>query len=269
MMYEDYAKIVATQKHYRARPHEYPWSDRKNGHKYFRYVKDRVILFYYGQQLATVHPNNTIEFAKDYMYQGDRGQLSILLPRGEITHSESQGGLVWTWWDSNDVRSAYHVREGMKFDLKTCKPCKEFYYDLIHTKFDNKKSAQVRKKYKDILVLANQWLHNSDSDQIMDDLNNCKGCNMEEFKDSLKTKSPYELAIMSYHISGGVFNPTLRLSRIERNYIITKCLKNLRYNLYNLEDAAVTSTVSWKEGVIKHNRPQIIFINNPTFNVST
>ena len=71
-------KIIKNEKPYRGRTNEeYPYWKREHGQKFFRVVRDcpdGEILYYeihyYSEHVATVYPDNTIEFMDRHYYNG-------------------------------------------------------------------------------------------------------------------------------------------------------------------------------------------------------
>jgi len=174
-------KTVKEQKEYRKRPNEYPWGKRTEGHKYFKievFENETLLSFnYYGSTLFTLHDHSDedeigvdgknlqyVTFTQDYYGNGEVGLMYNLLGRYyTIQQDATKGGIVLSRFDGQDGTNIVTPKQmpvvnGMRYNINTDEPLKEWEYKIVTKKVNPKKGSEVRKKYKEPMTIAKLWL---------------------------------------------------------------------------------------------------------------
>lgn len=167
---EELNKIIKEQSPYRGRTHEeYPYWKREHGQKYFRVVRDcpdGEILYYeiyYYCKIATVYPDNTIEFENKYF---DNGTMIIL---NDIDHvylgnyqnyfvtEQGRGGVIYKF-KIGDMEYIIPIRPHARYDMINNCVAKDYEYDVLINKVDRPASNKFFKQYKDKYIHFETWM---------------------------------------------------------------------------------------------------------------
>jgi len=272
MMFNDLVQIVKTQKPYRARPNEYPLYKRSHGHKYFMPDgDDKFVLYCYGKEIGAIHRGDLFEWTRGSMdlYSTDMTVLNqtIFDGNGYICWCRAKLGFIWRVYKENgkdrylDSNSnEYHVSQHMKLDLANQKPCPDSYYSIHVSKIDKKQEYKIRVKYKDNIILAKQWLQNTDREALRQDVESIRKEYHEVIHkfDSLDVEltlnklSPYEQVLFLIIANGR--SGLIDFDDQEKNKIINYGLSYLRKFYYEKEGIYDDEIIPWSEGRIPRNK---------------
>ena len=164
-------KIIKNEKPYRGRTNEeYPYWKREHGQKFFRVVRDcpdGEILYYeihyYSEHVATVYPDNTIEFMDRHYYNG----TMIIL--NDIEHEyvgnyenffvteQGRGGVIYKF-KIGDMEYIIPIRPHARYDMLNNCVAKGYEYDVLVNKVDRPASNKFFKEYKDKYAYFETWL---------------------------------------------------------------------------------------------------------------
>ena len=277
-------KTVKEQKEYRKRPNEYPWGKRTEGHKYFKieeFENEILLSFnYYGSSLFTLHDHKEAEgknlqyvtFTQDYYGNGEVGLMYNLLGRYyTIEQNATKGGIVLSRFDGQDGTNIVTPKQmpvvnGMRYNINTDEPLKEWEYKIVTKKVNPKKGSEVRKKYKEPLTIAKLWLERITYKQL--------NLQLKTVDDSVTLESnPLQYVIDTFRNSHahGEWNAhgmsmTPPWNKQETDVIekdLQKDILNImRVELYKQEESYVTEEIPWQERRIPSNKHlEIKFLN--------
>ena len=275
-------KVVKEQKEYRKRPNEYPWGKRTEGYKYFKigeFENETLLSFnYYGSCLFTLHDHKEAEgknlqyvtFTQDYYGNGEVGIMYNLLGRYyTIEQNASKGGIVLSKFDEVDHFTAVDIPKqmpvvnGMRYNINTDEPLKEWEYKIVTKKVNPKKGFEVRKKYKEPLTIAKLWLERITYKQL--------NLQLATVDDSVTLESnPLQYVIDTFRNSHGHGGHGMSMStpwnKRETDVIEKDLQKNIlnimRVELYKQEESYVTEEIPWQECRIPSNKHlEIKFLN--------
>jgi len=275
-------KTVKEQKEYRKRPNEYPWGKRTEGYKYFKigeFENETLLSFnYYGSCLFTLHDHKEAEgknlqyvtFTQDYYGNGEVGIMYNLLGRYyTIEQNASKGGIVLSKFDEVDHFTAVDIPKqmpvvnGMRYNINTDEPLKEWEYKIVTKKVNPKKGFEVRKKYKEPLTIAKLWLERITYKQL--------NLQLATVDDSVTLESnPLQYVIDTFRNSHGHGGHGMSMStpwnKRETDVIEKDLQKNIlnimRVELYKQEESYVTEEIPWQECRIPSNKHlEIKFLN--------
>ena len=274
-------KVVKEQNYYRKRPNEYPWGKRAEGHKYFKieeFENETLLSFnYYGSTLFTLHDHKEAEgknlqyvtFTQDYYGNGEVGLMYNLLGRYyTIEQNASKGGIVLSRFDGQDgtnrvTPKQMPVVKGMRYNINTDEPLKEWEYKIVTKKVNPKKGSEVRKKYKEPLTIAKLWLERITYKQL--------NLQLATVDDSVTLESnPLQYVIDTFRNSHGHGGHGMSMStpwnKRETDVIEKDLQKNIlnimRVELYKQEESYVTEEIPWQECRIPSNKHlEIKFLN--------
>ena len=278
-------KTVKEQKEYRKRPHEYPWGKRTEGHKYFKievFENETLLSFnYYGSTLFTLHDHSDedeigvdgknlqyVTFTQDYYGNGEVGLMYNLLGRYyTIQQDATKGGIVLSRFDGQDGTNIVTPKQmpvvnGMRYNINTDEPLKEWEYKIVTKKVNPKKGSEVRKKYKEPMTIAKLWLERITYKQL--------NLQLKTVDDSVTLESnPLQYVIDTFRKSHG-HNHALSMStpwNKQETDVIEKDLQKdilniMRVELYKQEESYVTEEIPWQELRIPSNKHlEIKFLN--------
>ena len=273
-------KVVKEQKEYRKRPNEYPWGKRTEGYKYFKieeFENEILLSFnYYGSTLFTLHDHKKadgenlqyVTFTQDYYGNGEVGLMHNLLGRYfTIEQNASKGGIVLSKFDEVDHFTAVDIPKqmpvvnGMRYNINTDEPLKEWEYKIVTKKVNPKKGFEVRKKYKEPLTIAKLWLERITYKQL--------NLQLKTVDDSVTLESnPLQYVIDTFKNSHGGHDMHMSTpwNKQERDVIekdLQKDILNImRVELYKQEESYVTEEIPWQECRIPSNKHlEIKFLN--------
>jgi hypothetical protein len=274
-------KVVKEQKEYRKRPNEYPWGKRTEGYKYFKieeFENETLLSFnYYGSTLFTLHDHSDedvieadgtnlqyVTFTQDYYGNGEVGLMHNLLGAYfTIEQNASKGGIVLSKFDNVDVvmPKQMPVVNGMRYNINTDEPLKEWEYKIVTKKVNPKKGFEVRKKYKEPLTIAKLWLERITYKQL--------NLQLATVDDSVTLESnPLQYVIDTFRNSHGGHDMHMSTpwNKQERDVIekdLQKDILNImRVELYKQEESYVTEEIPWQERRIPSNKHlEIKFLN--------
>lgn len=279
-------KVVKEQKEYRKRPNEYPWGKRTEGYKYFKieeFENEILLSFnYYGSTLFTLHDHSDedvieadgtnlqyVTFTQDYYGNGEIGLMYNLLGRNYIIEQNaSKGGIVLSRFDGQDgtnrvTPKQMPVVKGMRYNINTDEPLKEWEYKIVTKKVNPKKGFEVRKKYKEPLTIAKLWLERITYKQL--------NLQLATVDDSVTLESnPLQYVIDTFRNSHGHGGHGMSMStpwnKRETDVIEKDLQKNIlnimRVELYKQEESYVTEEIPWQECRIPSNKHlEIKFLN--------
>ena len=272
-------KTVKEQKEYRKRPHEYPWGKRTEGHKYFKievFENETLLSFnYYGSTLFTLHDYKEAEgeniqyvtFTQDYYGNGEVGLMYVLLGRYyTIEQNATKGGVVLSRYDGQDgtnfvTPKQMPVVNGMRYNINTDEPLKEWEYKIVTKKVNPKKGSEVRKKYKEPMTIAKLWLERITYKQL--------NLQLKTVDDSVTLESnPLQYVIDTFKNSHGGHDMHMSTPwNKQETDVIHKDLQKdilniMRVELYKQEESYVTEEIPWQERRIPSNKYlEIKFLN--------
>jgi len=272
-------KTVKEQNYYRKRPHEYPWGKRTEGHKYFKieeFENETLLSFnYYGSTLFTLHDHKEAEgknlqyvtFTQDYYGNGEVGIMYILLGRYyTIEQNATKGGVVLSRYDGQDgtnfvTPKQMPVVNGMRYNINTDEPLKEWEYKIVTKKVNPKKGSEARKKYKEPMTIAKLWLERITYKQL--------NLQLKTVDDSVTLESnPLQYVIDTFKNSHGGHDMHMSTPwNKQETDVIHKDLQKdilniMRVELYKQEESYVTEEIPWQERRIPSNKYlEIKFLN--------
>ena len=274
-------KVVKEQNYYRKRPNEYPWGKRAEGHKYFKieeFENETLLSFnYYGSTLFTLHDHKKadgenlqyVTFTQDYYGNGEVGLMYNLLGRYyTIEQNATKGGIVLSRFDGQDGTNIVTPKQmpvvnGMRYNINTDEPLKEWEYKIVTKKVNPKKGFEVRKKYKEPLTIAKLWLERITYKQL--------NLQLATVDDSVTLESnPLQYVIDTFRNSHGHGGHGMSMStpwnKRETDVIEKDLQKNIlnimRVELYKQEESYVTEEIPWQELRIPSNKHlEVKFLN--------
>jgi hypothetical protein len=272
-------KVVKEQNYYRKRPNEYPWGKRAEGHKYFKieeFENETLLSFnYYGSTLFTLHDHKKadgenlqyVTFTQDYYGNGEVGLMYNLLGRYyTIEQNATKGGIVLSRFDGQDGTNIVTPKQmpvvnGMRYNINTDEPLKEWEYKIVTKKVNPKKGFEARKKYKEPLTIAKLWLERITYKQL--------NLQLATVDDSVTLESnPLQYVIDTFRNSHGGHDMHMSTpwNKQERDVIekdLQKDILNImRVELYKQEESYVTEEIPWQERRIPSNKHlEIKFLN--------
>ena len=274
-------KVVKEQNYYRKRPNEYPWGKRAEGHKYFKieeFENETILSFnYYGSTLFTLHDHKKadgenlqyVTFTQDYYGNGEVGLMYNLLGRYyTIEQNATKGGIVLSRFDGQDGTNIVTPKQmpvvnGMRYNINTDEPLKEWEYKIVTKKVNPKKGFEVRKKYKEPLTIAKLWLERITYKQL--------NLQLATVDDSVTLESnPLQYVIDTFRNSHGHGGHGMSMStpwnKRETDVIEKDLQKNIlnimRVELYKQEESYVTEEIPWQELRIPSNKHlEVKFLN--------
>ena len=272
MMFEDFVNIVETQKPYRARPNEYPLYKRSHGFKYFKPDGyDKFVIYCQGKEIGVMHRGDLFEWTRGNMdlYSTDITVLNqtIFDRWGYIYWCRAKLGFIWrvykdngkdSYLDSNN--NEYHVSQHMKLDLANQKPCPKSYYSIHVSRIDKKREYQIRLKYKDDIILAKQWLQNTDREALKQDCDSIRKDMMdtiqtnvfEDMEKVLSKLSPYEQVLFLIIKNGR--SGLIQFDDYTTEDVTNQGLIYLRKYFYEKEGIYDDEIIPWSEGRIPRNK---------------
>jgi len=274
-------KVVKEQNYYRKRPNEYPWGKRAEGHKYFKieeFENETLLSFnYYGSTLFTLHDHKKadgenlqyVTFTQDYYGNGEVGLMYNLLGRYyTIEQNATKGGIVLSRFDGQDGTNIVTPKQmpvvnGMRYNINTDEPLKEWEYKIVTKKVNPKKGFEVRKKYKEPLTIAKLWLERITYKQL--------NLQLATVDDSVTLESnPLQYVIDTFRNSHGHGGHGMSMStpwNKRETDVIEKDLQKdilniMRVELYKQEESYVTEEIPWQELRIPSNKHlEVKFLN--------
>jgi len=274
-------KTVKEQKEYRKRPNEYPWGKRTEGYKYFKieeFENETLLSFnYYGSTLFTLHDHKKadgenlqyVTFTQDYYGNGEVGLMYNLLGRYyTIEQNATKGGIVLSRFDGQDGTNIVTPKQmpvvnGMRYNINTDEPLKEWEYKIVTKKVNPKKGSEVRKKYKEPLTIAKLWLERITYKQL--------NLQLATVDDSVTLESnPLQYVIDTFRNSHGHGGHGMSMStpwNKRETDVIEKDLQKdilniMRVELYKQEESYVTEEIPWQELRIPSNKHlEVKFLN--------
>tara|TARA_R110000787_G_scaffold123432_1_gene234436 strand:+ start:314 stop:910 length:597 start_codon:yes stop_codon:yes gene_type:complete len=185
-----------------------------------------------------------------------------------IEQNASKGGIVLSRFDGQDgtnrvTPKQMPVVKGMRYNINTDEPLKEWEYKIVTKKVNPKKGFEVRKKYKEPLTIAKLWLERITYKQL--------NLQLATVDDSVTLESnPLQYVIDTFRNSHGHGGHGMSMStpwnKRETDVIEKDLQKNIlnimRVELYKQEESYVTEEIPWQECRIPSNKHlEIKFLN--------